>query len=179
MYFICIVKKVSVTLYEEVKTKRNSYEAKRYRAVAPAIPLAKIRISHPNKTNNRQARSKRERLSAKHEKHHLKGEQKKEGTGTPAQSCSRVVLCGRSDLGSLDDAHLCDPGHTRLDLADGAQLVRRVAGDADVVCALEHELQIADLKDLGASLFGIAACGVEHAVDKRVGQVQDGLGMLV
>jgi hypothetical protein len=94
-------------------------------------------------------------------------------------SCLRVVLCSRRDLGSLNNAHLGDPSQRRLHLADSPQLVGRVAGDADIVRALQHQLQITDLEYLRPAFLGVAACGVQHTVDKRVCEVQNRLCMLV
>lgn len=61
------------------------------------------------------------------------------------------------DFGRLDRAHLGDPALGGLDLAHGAQLVRRVARDADVVDALQDNLDVANLKHLGAALLGVGA----------------------
>lgn len=75
----------------------------------------------------------------------------------------------------MDGAHLGDPGRAGLDFADGAKLLARVTGDADVVGALEDELNVADLEDLAPALLGVAAGGVKDAVDETVGKVEDGL----
>lgn len=50
------------------------------------------------------------------------------------------------DLGGLNSTHLRDPSWGRLNLADRADFVASIAGDANVVAALEGELDIADLE---------------------------------
>lgn len=75
------------------------------------------------------------------------------------------------DLRCLHGAHLADPRGRGLDLADGAQFVGRVARDADIVRALQHELDVADLQHLGPALLSVTAGRGEHAIDERVGEV--------
>jgi hypothetical protein len=79
----------------------------------------------------------------------------------------------RSDLGGLDGAHLGDPSRSRLHLANGAEIVRRIAGNADVVCALENELDVANLQDLGSTLLGVAAGRSKDVVNKAVSESED------
>ena len=50
-----------------------------------------------------------------------------------------------SDLGSLDRTHLLRPALRRLDLLHRSQLVRCEAGHSDVVVALQHNLDVAQL----------------------------------
>lgn len=49
------------------------------------------------------------------------------------------------DFCSLNSTHLTDPGRSRLDLTNSADLVAGVAGDADVVATFKSELDIANL----------------------------------
>lgn len=94
--------------------------------------------------------------------------------GAPETGPLEVALA-RHDLRSLDGAHLGDPTLGGQHLSDSAELVRGVAGDADVVGALKDKLDVANLEDLGAALLGIVAGRVQKAVHKRVGKVEDGL----
>lgn len=65
-----------------------------------------------------------------------------------------------------------------MDLANGSDFVRGVAGDTDIVAALEGELDVTDFEDSGTALFGVLACGLEDLVDKVVGYLEDRLGVL-
>jgi hypothetical protein len=86
-----------------------------------------------------------------------------------------VVLGAGHDLGRLNRAHLGDPSLAGLGLADSAQLVRCVTRDADVVGALENQLDVTDLEYLGAALFGEAAGGVQDIVNEVVCYTKDRL----
>lgn len=86
-----------------------------------------------------------------------------------------VSILSPSDLGSRDSAHLGNPLRRRLHLADGTDLIAGIAGDADVVASLKRELDVADLKDLAASFFGVAAGSFEDLIDEVVCYVHDGL----
>jgi len=80
------------------------------------------------------------------------------------------------NLAGLDRAHLGNPSLRRLELAHSPDLVGCVAGDADVVVALEDELDVANLERLGAASFGaLAGCG-DDLVDEFVGYGEDALG---
>lgn len=79
-----------------------------------------------------------------------------------------LVRLARHDLGSLDGTHLGDPTRRGLHLSDGAKLIRRVSRDANVVRALQNQLDITDLEYLGAALFRVATSGVEDIINKRV-----------
>ena len=81
----------------------------------------------------------------------------------------------RHDLGRLDRAHLGDPLGARVHFADSTQLLARIAGNTDIVGALQDELDVADFKNLGASLLSIAASRVQNAVHEGVGKVQNRL----
>lgn len=50
------------------------------------------------------------------------------------------------DLGRLDRIHLLRPSRSRLELAHRANLVGSVPGNANVVVALKHALDVANLK---------------------------------
>ncbi len=63
---------------------------------------------------------------------------------------SQIRLPPRN-LRSLDGTQLLGPSLRRLDLLHGAQLIRGVARDADVVVAFEDELQVADLEGGGGA----------------------------
>jgi hypothetical protein len=58
-----------------------------------------------------------------------------------------------------------------LNLADGADLIRGVARDADVVATLESELDITDLEDFAAAFLGILAGCLEDLIDEVVGDL--------
>jgi hypothetical protein len=87
-----------------------------------------------------------------------------------------ISILATGNLGRLHRAHLCDPGRGRLNLAHGTDLVGGVAGDANVVAALEGQLDVADLEDLAAALLGILASCLEDLIDEVVGDLEDGLG---
>lgn len=78
-------------------------------------------------------------------------------------------------LRCLDGADLGEPADGRLDFAHGAELIGGIARDADVVDTLKHELDIADLENLGATLLGDVAGRVKERVDERVGHGENGL----
>lgn len=64
----------------------------------------------------------------------------------------------------------------RLDLLNGAELVGGVARDADVVVALEDELDVADVKGVRTADFRELASGDSDLVDEVVGDFKEGLG---
>ena len=51
-----------------------------------------------------------------------------------------------SNLGSLNSAQFLSPSGSRLRFADGTQLVRCVARDADIVVPLQDELEVTKLE---------------------------------
>lgn len=71
---------------------------------------------------------------------------------------SQIRLSPR-DFRSLDGTQLLGPSLRGLDLLHGAQLVRGVARDADIVVAFEDELQVADLEGGGGAQLGELAGG--------------------
>lgn len=60
----------------------------------------------------------------------------------------------------------------RLDLADGAQLVRRVPRDADVVGALDRHLEVAGLENLATARRRQPACGFGDVIHERISRVE-------
>ena len=62
-----------------------------------------------------------------------------------------------------------------MNLADGADLVAGIAGNADVVATLESELDVTDLEDLRAAFLGILAGCLKDLVDEAVCNVENGL----
>lgn len=50
------------------------------------------------------------------------------------------------NLSSINSLHLIHPSSGRNNLAHSPHLVRRIARDADVVAALEHVLDVADVE---------------------------------
>jgi hypothetical protein len=86
-----------------------------------------------------------------------------------------ISILATGNLRRLNSAHLVDPGRGGLNLADGADLVRGVARDADVVATLESQLDIADLEDLATALLRVLASCLEDLVDEVVCDLQDGL----
>ena len=86
-----------------------------------------------------------------------------------------VHVLSTSDLRSLNCTHLGDPSSRRLNLADGTNLVAGVAWNANVVAALEGELDVANLEDLGAAFFGVLAGCLEDLIDEGIGNIEDRL----
>ena len=86
-----------------------------------------------------------------------------------------ISILSTRDLGSLYGAHLRNPVGSRLDLADSADLVTGVAGDADVVATLERKLDIADLEGLGATFLGIFASCLKDLINEVVGDLKNRL----
>lgn len=86
-----------------------------------------------------------------------------------------ISVLSSSDLRGLYSTHLGDPVGSRSNLADSADLVAGVAGNADVVATLESELDIADLEDLGAAFLGILAGCLKDLIDEAVGDIEDRL----
>lgn len=80
-----------------------------------------------------------------------------------------------SNLGSLDSTHLVDPTRSRRDLADGTDLVARIARDADVITTLEGELDITNLQNLATTFLGILAGSLKHLINEVVSDLKDGL----
>lgn len=85
------------------------------------------------------------------------------------------IALARHNLGGLHSTHLADPRRSRLDLAHSAQLLARIAGNADVVGALKHELDVANLEHLASTLLGVLAGCVQDVVDEAVCKVKNGL----
>lgn len=98
---------------------------------------------------------------------------KRERPSSKEERYSKVAV--PSDLGGLNGAHLVDPALSRLDLADGAQLIRRITRDALVEGALQHELDITDLQNFRAASLGHGAGAMEQAVNEGIGKIQNQL----
>lgn len=75
----------------------------------------------------------------------------------------------------MDGIHLLRPTGSGLELAHGADLVERVARDADVVVALEDDLDVADVEGRVCADLGQAAGGCDDVVYKVVCEGEDGL----
>ena len=78
-----------------------------------------------------------------------------------------------SKLRSLDCTHLLRPTGGRLGTTHSSNLVAAEARDADVVLALEDELEIADVEGGGAAEFGEATRGGDEIVDKVVCDLEE------
>lgn len=87
---------------------------------------------------------------------------------------SQLPLPARN-LRSLDSRQLLRPSCRGLHLLHGAQLVARETGDADVVVALEDELQVADFELGGLAELGELAGGDDDLVDEFVGDGEEDL----
>jgi hypothetical protein len=88
-------------------------------------------------------------------------------------SPSRFILT--HDLGGLHSIHLLRPSGCRLELANRANFIQRVARNANVVVALENNLNVANVQCRVWSDLGQAACSGNNAVDKVVGQGENRL----
>jgi hypothetical protein len=62
------------------------------------------------------------------------------------QDSGLEVCLSTHDLGRIDCFHLVHPTCSWHDLAHGTHFIRSVAGNADVVVALEDELEIANVE---------------------------------
>jgi len=89
-----------------------------------------------------------------------------------------IRILSSSDLRSLYSTHLRDPSGRRLNLANGTDLITGVAGDADVIATLESELNVADLKNLGAPFLGVSASCLKNLIDEVVCDVKDRLELV-
>lgn len=100
------------------------------------------------------------------------------GQGSRADQLLLAFLRGAnttSDLRSLHSRNLLHPACGGMVAADGAQLVGGIAWDADVVVALEDELEVAELEVGGAAELGDFAGGGDDLVDEGVGEVEEDL----
>lgn len=79
------------------------------------------------------------------------------------------------DLRRVHRLHLVHPASSRHDLADRANLVRGVTGDANVVVALENELNIANVKLRRLAELAKLACAADDVVYEVVGKLKDRL----
>jgi hypothetical protein len=62
-----------------------------------------------------------------------------------------------------------------VDAPNNARLVERVAGDANVVVALEHRLDVADVERRVRAQLGELAGSDDDVVDELVGELKEGL----
>ena len=75
----------------------------------------------------------------------------------------------------VDGVHLLQKRRARLHLAYGPDLVRCVTRDADIIVALEHELDVADLEGGRVAQLGQLAGRGDDVVGELVGECEDGL----
>jgi hypothetical protein len=86
-----------------------------------------------------------------------------------------IIRLPTHHLGGVDGAHLVMPRRGWVDAPDDARLVERVAGDADVVIALEHRLDVANLERRVRAELGKLAGRGDDVVDELVGELKEGL----
>ncbi len=86
-----------------------------------------------------------------------------------------IIRLPTHHLGGVDGTHLVMPRRGRVDAPDDARLVERVAGDADVVVALEHRLDVANLERRVRPELGELAGRRDDVVDELVGELEEGL----
>jgi hypothetical protein len=67
------------------------------------------------------------------------------------------------------------PRRRRVDPPDDARLIERVSGDANVVVALEHRLDVADFQRRVVPQLGKTAGRRDDVVDELVGEFEEGL----
>lgn len=88
---------------------------------------------------------------------------------------SNIILA--HDLGSLNGIHLLRPARRRLELAHRPDLVQTVARHADIVVALQHDLDVADVEGRIGPDLGQPAGRSDDVIHKVVGEVQNGLNV--
>ena len=86
-----------------------------------------------------------------------------------------VGVLAAGDFSSLNSRHFCNPSRRGLNLANSTDLIASVAGNTNVVVALKRELDVTDLEDFAAALFGHLACVMENLIDEGVGHCEHGL----
>jgi hypothetical protein len=87
------------------------------------------------------------------------------------------VCLSAHHLGRVDRFHLVHPTCCWHDLAHGTHFVGSVARNADVVVALEDELEIADVKLGRLAQLAELARAADDVVDKVVSELEDRLGL--
>lgn len=94
----------------------------------------------------------------------------------PSSKAARLLVrLAPRDLGCLDGAHLLRPTRSGGKLADGADLVRGEAGDADVIVALQHQLDIPGLQRVVRAQLRDRAGRRHDLVDEVVRILEHGL----
>lgn len=68
---------------------------------------------------------------------------------------------------------------SRVELADSADLVGGVSGNADVPVTLEDDLYVFDVEGVGTAELGHLACGGGDVVDEFVDELKDRLWRVV
>jgi hypothetical protein len=88
------------------------------------------------------------------------------------EGANSIVRLAAHDLGRVDGAHLVMPGRRRVHAPNDARLIKRVAGDADVVVALEHRLDVADVERRVGTQLGELARTDDDVVDELVSKLE-------
>lgn len=96
-----------------------------------------------------------------------------------ARRLSLKVRLPAHDFGRVDRLHLVHPTGSWHDLAHGAHFIRSVAWDADVVIALEDELEVADVELRRFAQLAKLAGAADDIVYKIVCELEDGLVCLL
>jgi hypothetical protein len=96
-----------------------------------------------------------------------------------ARHSSLEVSLPTHDLGRVDGLHLVHPSRSGNNLPDGTHLIRGVTRDTDVVVALEHVLDVADVELGRVAQLGELACTADNVVDKIVGKLENSLYLLM
>jgi hypothetical protein len=86
-----------------------------------------------------------------------------------------LVSLATHDFGRTDCLHLVHPAGCRHNLAHGTDFVGSVARDADVVVALQYELDVPDLELRRFAELAKLARAADDAVDEVICKLQDGL----
>ena len=100
----------------------------------------------------------------------------KNTTRNHSQDAISGIRLSTHHLCRIDGAHLVVPRRRRIDPPDNARLVEGVSGDANVVVALEHRLDVADFQRRVVPQLGKAAGRHDDVVDELVGEFEEGLG---
>lgn len=87
---------------------------------------------------------------------------------------SQISLAS-SNFSSLNSTQLLSPTRSRLRFFDGTQLVGSVARHADVIVALENELEISKFEGRRLAEFCEAAGCDNDLVDKVISDLEKGL----
>lgn len=88
------------------------------------------------------------------------------------------VSLASHNFGSLHCVHLLSPTRGGDQFADGADLVRSIAWDADVVVALQNELDVADVEGRRFAQLAELARGADDGVDEVVCELENGLDIV-